>query len=98
MWKGYYVYDGNHDTMEILMLVDSHAIYGEGGHDDIGTFDIEGTVTGKDFEFTKTYRGKHKISYHGHFENQYTMVGHWGYDAKEKEDKFKLELLSESYY
>ena len=80
------------------MLVDSHAIYGEGGHDEIGTFDIKGTVTGNDFEFTKTYRGKHKISYHGHFENQYTMVGHWGYGAKEKEDKFKLELLSESYY
>ena len=80
MWKGYYI-QGNRHAMEILMLVDSNAIYGEGGHDGIGTFDIEGTVTGNDFEFTKKYRGKHNISYHGHFENQHTMVGHWGFHA-----------------
>ena len=91
MWHGYYEQFGQH-KMEILMRVDSNTIYGEGGHDEIGTFDINGPVNGDKFSFVKQYRGAHCIHYHGNFENNsQTMVGHWGFSQGEKQGGFKME-------
>ncbi len=79
MWKGHYEAYGLYLEMEILMHVDSSTIYGEGGHDVIGTFDINGPVTGDNFSFVKQYRGAHCIHYHGHFVGYgQKMIGHWG--------------------
>ncbi len=91
-WKGYYVQHGEqHEVYFESVTVTNTAIQGM-GIDEVGEFDLYGEVSGNFVNFTKQYRGKHAIAYHGTINDAHTTIeGHWGFFQGDKRDKFLIE-------
>ncbi len=75
-WVGYYVQFGEQHPMELNLTLGLDGKFTGSGSDEVGSFEMNGTLIGDDVDITKQYIGQHSVSYIGKY-NGGVIRGKW---------------------